>query len=141
MPLRFVRQLRNNTAQSLVLSVKLGAPLARRRCGSSSVFEVAHYVYKYTSNECSFRVHCTHPQENDTLCLLDDFESFGFAASETSLVDRRSGAKSFIVMMPTNSVYCHKSHSHFALLIAQKIFAIILRLPLILFVSFARLSA
>ena len=25
MPLRFVRQLRNNTAQSLVLSVKLGA--------------------------------------------------------------------------------------------------------------------
>ena len=43
--------------------------------------------------------------------------------------------------MPTNSVYCHKSHSHFALLIAQKIFAIILRLPLILFVSFARLSA
>ena len=43
--------------------------------------------------------------------------------------------------MPTNCVYCHKSHSHFALLIAQKIFAIILRLPLILFVSFARLSA
>ncbi len=55
--------------------------------------------------------------------------------------DECSGAKSFIVMMPTNSVYCHKSHPHFALLIAQKIFAIILRLPLILFVSFARLSA
>ena len=45
-PLRFVRQLRNNTAQSLVLFVKLGAPLARRRCGSCSVFEVAHSVYK-----------------------------------------------------------------------------------------------
>ena len=55
--------------------------------------------------------------------------------------DECSGAKSFIVMMPTNSVYCHKSHSHFALLIAQKIFAIILRLPFISFVSFARLSA
>jgi hypothetical protein len=27
MPLRFVRQLRNNTAQSLVLSVKLGVRL------------------------------------------------------------------------------------------------------------------
>ena len=30
MPLRFVRQLRNNTAQSLVLSVKLGARCGRR---------------------------------------------------------------------------------------------------------------
>ncbi len=54
MSLRFVRQLRNNTAQSLVLSVKLGAPFSRRRCGSCSVFEVAHTVYKYALNECSF---------------------------------------------------------------------------------------
>ena len=30
MPLRFVRQLRTQTAQSLVLSVKLGAPFSRR---------------------------------------------------------------------------------------------------------------
>jgi len=30
MPLRFVRQLRNNTAQSLVLYVKLGARCGRR---------------------------------------------------------------------------------------------------------------
>ncbi len=30
MPLRFVRRLRNNTAQSLVLSVKLGARFSRR---------------------------------------------------------------------------------------------------------------
>ena len=30
MPLRFVRQLRNNTAQSLVLSVKLGVRYGRR---------------------------------------------------------------------------------------------------------------
>ena len=30
MPLRFVRQLRNNTAQSLVLIVKLGARCGRR---------------------------------------------------------------------------------------------------------------
>ena len=54
MPLRFVRQLRNQTAQSLVLSVKLGAPFSRRRCGSRSVCEVAHSVYKYALNECSF---------------------------------------------------------------------------------------
>ena len=34
MPLRFMRRLRNNTAQSLVLFVKLGARSAHRRCGS-----------------------------------------------------------------------------------------------------------
>ena len=45
MPLRFVRQLRNNTAQSLVLFVKLGARCGRRRCGSSS--EYAHSVYMF----------------------------------------------------------------------------------------------
>ena len=51
MPLRFVRQLRNNTAQSLVLIVKLGARCGRRRCGSSS--EQAHSVYKYALNKCA----------------------------------------------------------------------------------------
>ena len=46
MPPRFVRRLRNNTAQSLVQTVKLGVRNGRRRCGSNSVFEVAHSVYK-----------------------------------------------------------------------------------------------
>ena len=32
--------------RSLVLHIKLGVRLARRRCGSCSVFEVAHTVYK-----------------------------------------------------------------------------------------------
>ena len=51
MPLRFVRLLRNNTAQSLVLIVKLGARCGRRRCGSSS--EQAHTVNKYALNKCA----------------------------------------------------------------------------------------
>jgi len=50
--LRFVRQLRNNTAQSLVLSIKLGAPFSRRRCGSHP--EYAHSVYKNALNKFSF---------------------------------------------------------------------------------------
>ena len=45
-PLRFVRRLRNNKAQSLVLFVKSDARCGRRRCGSKSVFEVAECVYK-----------------------------------------------------------------------------------------------
>ena len=52
-PLRFVRRLRNNMAQSLVLVVKSDARFARRRCGSCSVFEVAHSVYKYAPNRLS----------------------------------------------------------------------------------------
>ena len=52
MPLRFVRQLRNNTAQSLVLSIKLGAPISRRRCGSHP--EYAHSLYKNALNKFSF---------------------------------------------------------------------------------------
>ena len=43
-PLRFVRRLRNNKAQSLVLYVKSDARFARRRCGSNSVFEVTQSV-------------------------------------------------------------------------------------------------
>ena len=108
-PLRFVRQLRNNTAQSLVLRTqglphdknkrtsaciskmkakflscgkrstknqgeqlqlvvveakgacvrrKLGARCGRRRCGSCSVFEVAHTVYKNTPNMYPFGCGC-----------------------------------------------------------------------------------
>ena len=53
-PLRFVRRLRNNMAQSLVLVVKSDARFARRRCGSCSVFEVAKSVNKNTSNRFSF---------------------------------------------------------------------------------------
>ena len=53
-PLRFVRRLRNNMAQSLVLYVKSDARFARRRCGSCSVFEVAHSVNKYAPNRLSF---------------------------------------------------------------------------------------
>ena len=45
MPPRFVRQLRNNTAQSLVLSVLLGAYLGVRLANAHS--EYAHSVYKY----------------------------------------------------------------------------------------------
>ena len=37
MPLRFVCLLRNNTAQSLVLFVKLGVRYGRRHCGSDYV--------------------------------------------------------------------------------------------------------
>ena len=36
----------------LVLSVKLGAPISRRRCGSHP--EYAHSVYKYALNGFSF---------------------------------------------------------------------------------------
>ena len=61
MPPRFVRRLRNNMAQSLVLFVKLGVRFARRRCGSCSVFEVAHSFYKCAPNGLSFRVWVSHP--------------------------------------------------------------------------------
>ena len=37
--------------RSLVLHIKLGVRLARRRCGSCSVFEVAHSVNKHALNE------------------------------------------------------------------------------------------
>ena len=63
MPPRFVRRLRNNMAQSLVLFVKLGVRFARRRCGSCSVFEVAHSFYKCAPNMFSFRVWVSHPIE------------------------------------------------------------------------------
>ena len=53
MPLRFVRRLRNNMAQSLVLYVKSDARYGRRRCGSKSVFEVAQSVYKCAPNMLS----------------------------------------------------------------------------------------
>ena len=55
MPLRFVRLLRNNTAQSLVLIVKLGARCGRRRCGSSFEYtnSVNECVIPYP-NECSW---------------------------------------------------------------------------------------
>ena len=52
MSLRFVRQLRNNTAQSLVLFRQARRSYSRRRCGSHP--EYAHTVYKYALNECSF---------------------------------------------------------------------------------------
>ena len=54
-PLRFVRRLRNNMAQSLVLFVKSDARFARRRCGSCSVFEVAKSVNQYALNKFPFR--------------------------------------------------------------------------------------
>ncbi len=43
-------QLRNRRPRILVLFVKSDARFARRRCGSCSVFEVAHTVYKYAPN-------------------------------------------------------------------------------------------
>ncbi len=61
MPPSFVRQLRNNTAQSDGTVRQARRSYSRRRCGSCSVFEVAHYVNKYTLNECSFGCGCpTH---------------------------------------------------------------------------------
>ena len=60
MPPRFVRQLRNNMAQSLVLFVKLGVRFARRRCGSCSVFEVTHSVTKCART--GFRIRLRLPQ-------------------------------------------------------------------------------
>ena len=61
MSLRFVRQLRNNTAQSLVLFRQARRSLSRRRCGSCSVFEIAHSVYKNASNMYPFGCGCpTH---------------------------------------------------------------------------------
>ena len=53
MPPRFVRQLRNNTAQSLVHFVKLGTYLGVRLANAH--FEYAHTVYKYAPNKFSFR--------------------------------------------------------------------------------------
>ena len=44
--------------RSLVLYVKLGVRFSRRRCGSCSVFEVAHTVYKHAMNKCSFECGC-----------------------------------------------------------------------------------
>ena len=41
--------------RSLVLHIKLGVRLARRRCGSCSAFEVAHSVNKHALNECFVR--------------------------------------------------------------------------------------
>ena len=37
---------------------------ARRRCGSCSVFEVAHTINKYAPNKFSFRVWVSHPIES-----------------------------------------------------------------------------
>ena len=50
MPLRFVRQLRNNTAQSLVLFVKLGA-----RCGRR--LAPPRYEYTHTVHKCALNKH------------------------------------------------------------------------------------
>ena len=51
MSLRFVRQLRTQTAQSLVLFHQARRSLFSPPCGSCSVCEITHSVYKYTSNE------------------------------------------------------------------------------------------
>ncbi len=51
--LRFVRQLRTQTAQSLVLFRQARRPLRSPPCGSNFVFEITHSVYKYASNKCS----------------------------------------------------------------------------------------
>ena len=51
MSLRFVRQLRNNTAQSLVLIVKLDARYGRRLAPPR--YESAHTANKYALKECS----------------------------------------------------------------------------------------
>ena len=53
-PLRFVRQLRTQTAQSDGTNRQARRSLPRRRCGSCSDCELAHFVYKYALNECSF---------------------------------------------------------------------------------------
>ena len=66
MPLRFVRQLRTQTAQSLVQSVKLGARYGRRRCGSNSIYEITHSVYKYASNKRSLPA-CVSSTQHQTI--------------------------------------------------------------------------
>ena len=43
---------------------------ARRRCGSCSVFEAAHTVYKYAPNTFSFRVWVSHPIESTKPTIL-----------------------------------------------------------------------
>ena len=51
MPLRFVRQaVANNTAQSLVLFVKLGAQMLAAVAARDSVSELAHTVYMNALN-------------------------------------------------------------------------------------------
>ena len=70
MPPRFVRRLRNNMAQSLVLFVKLGVRFARRRCGSCSVFEYTQSVYKNAPNRFSFRVWVPHPLKSTKPIIL-----------------------------------------------------------------------
>ena len=56
--------------RSLVLHIKLGVRLARRRCGSCSVFEVAHTVYKHAMNECSFGCGCPTRNCNEVAISL-----------------------------------------------------------------------
>ena len=66
MSLRFVRQLRTQTAQSLVLYVKLDARFSRRRCGSRSVCELAHTVNKYALKKCSLPA-CVRSTQHQTI--------------------------------------------------------------------------
>jgi len=59
MPLHFVCLLRNNTAQSLVLFVKLGVRYDRRLAAPRS--KLTNSVYKYAPNKVLFRVWVSHP--------------------------------------------------------------------------------
>ena len=71
--LRFVRQLRNNTAQSLVLFRQARRSLSRRRCGSCSVFEVAHFVYKYAWFLKKCRKNIKNSAKTALKCLQNNF--------------------------------------------------------------------
>ena len=54
MPLRFVRQAVANRRRSRLYCPSSSALIGSPPCGSCSDCELAHFVYKYTLNECSF---------------------------------------------------------------------------------------
>ena len=66
MPLRFVRRLRNNMAQSLVQIVKFGVRYGRRRCGSDFVFEYTHSVTMRCSDDAIRSI--AHSNFNCDIC-------------------------------------------------------------------------
>ena len=125
MPLRFVRQLRNNTAQSLVLIVKLGTySLVALRL---EVPSLKKHIPLISALRMSVRSVKATPRLPHHYVPRNDIRNIPLAHAVrlTTLVDRRSQRKIRHCDDDNKLVYCHKSHLNFALLIAPIIFAII----------------
>ena len=75
------RTKKTKLVRSLVLFRQARRSLSRRRCCSCSVFEVAHTVYKYALNKCSFihlrALHAKHQASTRTE-LRFEFLSLSF---------------------------------------------------------------